>query len=193
MSTKGQLDWLQGINSPRRPSASPKRKAKRGNTPPAKRTSFVQRAEEQPFGIGGRPAPLTPLGWDVNAARAADTIHPSDESPKIMAADDPDNPNALARRLLKRQGRWGKEASQRKGGQKGKAQKGKGAGADGKGKAKKGAGKKGKGKQAEAAARVVKFTPPPVKTPKARGKRRNNDELFEETCQGISRGGTAAG
>ena len=160
MSTRGQLDWLKGINSPRRPSASPKRKAKRGNTPPAKRTSFVQHAEEQPFGIGGRPAPLTPLGWDVDAARAADTIHPSDRSPKIKAADDSNNPNAAARLALKAS-KWQKAKIQRKGEQKGKAQKGKGAGAGGKAAGKKAAGKKGKGKQAEAkAARVVKFTPP---------------------------------
>ena len=76
-----------------------------------------------------------------------------------MAADDPDNPNAVARKERKEQ--WKKNKGQTKGGQKGKAQKGKGAGADGKAAAKKGAGKKDHGKQADTGpVRVVKFTPP---------------------------------
>ena len=139
MSTRGQLAWLEGINSPRRPSASPKRKAKRANTPPAKRTSFVEHAEQQPFAVGGRTAPLTPLSWDVDAAREARTEHPSAKPiAHTSGGEESDNPNARARKTIKDAKRaW----HNRKGGP---GQKGKGRGRGGGGPGPKG--EKGKGK-----------------------------------------------
>ena len=124
---------LKGVSTPDRVSPSPKRGAKRDRTPPAKRTQINEAPETHPF----RPSPLTPIGWDVEAAKAAGTVHPSGRE---WYADDPDNPNANIRRALnkeKRKGgfrnRWGKAQAKAKAkakaGNKGKGQRsGKGKG-----------------------------------------------------------------
>ena len=75
---------MAGIRTPDRVSPSPKRKTRRGSTPPAKRTTFAVPAEEKPF----RPNPLTPIGWDVEAAKASGAQHPSASQATAPGAGD---------------------------------------------------------------------------------------------------------
>ena len=86
---------VSAINTPDRVSPSPKRKTRRGSTPPVKRTQFTEVPEVQPFRPD--PSPLTPLGWDVEAAKAAGTQHPSKRE---CSAEKPVNPNAVLKNAL---------------------------------------------------------------------------------------------
>ena len=151
-------------------SPSPKRGVKRDRTPPAKRTQVNEAPEVHPF----RPAPLTPIGWDVEAAKAAGTVHPSGRE---WYADDPDNPNANARRQmkdLKRKGGYRKPWGQPKAKAKAKVQ----PGNNGKGQRNsKGKGRRGKGKgQAKTgqvnAAPAIKFKPPSKDKGRGKGKKK---------------------
>jgi len=163
VSTRAQLAWLDGVNSPKRPTPSPKRKLRRGNTPPVKRTTFVEHPEQQPV----MPiAPLTPISWDVDAAKAAGTQHPSGR-PAPQAGEAGPETNASVKKALKKQ----KMLEGRRGfgqkGKKGKSKKGASSdgaaaahnGAEGKG-ARKGGKGKGRGKPGDGGpARVVFKTP----------------------------------
>jgi hypothetical protein len=135
-----------------------------------KRTTFVEHPEQQPF----IPiAPLTPIAWDVDAAKAAGTQHPSGR-PAPHAGEAGAETNASVKKALKKQ----KMLERAKKGKKGKSKKGasadgaaapqksaegKGAGQGGKGK---GRGKKGDG----GPARFVFKTP--SKDAKGGGKRK---------------------
>ena len=151
-----------GIGTPTRVSPSPKRKAKRSRTPPAKRTTINAQPEVQPF----RPTPLTPIGWDIDAAKAAGAAHPATTTalaPDASNIDDPNNPHAVERRALARS----KFQAQAKRRAEAKAKaKGKGRG-QGKGRGKSQGGRGGK----KANNSRIVFTPPGKG--KARGKAKN--------------------
>ena len=116
---------LSGIGTPPRITPSPKRKGRRGATPPARRNPPADQGAPAPF----NPQPLTPVGWDVDAAQRAATPHPSANAQAAPpaareASHSPDNPNRVERlrRQQERRNRWRTEASPNKGkgGQKGK-------------------------------------------------------------------------
>ena len=116
------MDYISKIKTPERVSPSPKRKGKRSRTPPARRAQINEVPEIQPF---RPPTPLTPIGWDVDAAKAAGTVHPASTKPaaqKEWTADDPNNPNAVLKRALKRaKAEQGRRKGQGKGKPKAKA------------------------------------------------------------------------
>ena len=124
---------MSSIGSPKRISPSPKKKGRRSATPPAKRVVVDIHAEELPF----RPAPLTPVGWDVDAAQAKGQHHPSTRSPNAMPVDEHGKTNADYRWELKqakkeaarirKNRRSGKDGGKGQG-KGGKASKGKGQG-----------------------------------------------------------------
>ena len=110
---------------------------------------------------------MTPVGWDVEAAKAAGTVHPSGRE---WFADDPDNPNANIRRALKKEkqkggfrNRWGQATA------KGKAK----AKPGGKGKGRRSGKGKGQAKAGQQdASRVIKFKPPSKGKGRGRGKQK---------------------
>ena len=79
-------------------------------------------------------APMTPLGWDVAAAKAAGTAHPSAKAPGAIAKSPVVKPKAKSKSRSPNPQGGGKDQGKAKGkGQKGKA-KGKGRKAKGTGK-----------------------------------------------------------
>ena len=90
---------MSGISTPTHVSPSPKRKGKRSRTPPARRTQINENPEVQPF----RPTPLTPISWDVDAARTSGAAHPATSTTGAVDnsnIDDPNNPHAVLRRAI---------------------------------------------------------------------------------------------
>ena len=151
---------MAGITTPPKPSASPKRGARRGRTPPRRRESTAEESAQQPF----QPSPLTPVGWDVDSAKAAGTIHPSAKkgaAPQSAreASHSPDNPNRVARLELKREKKQRWRLPQKiLGGGRGRGGRGRGN-AKGGGQAKGAARGQQKGQKPQQP-RVVKFTIP---------------------------------
>ena len=159
---------MAGITTPPKPSASPKRGARRGRTPPRRRESTAEESAQQPF----QPSPLTPVGWDVDSAKAAGTVHPSAKRKAGLPANreashSPDNPNRLARLELKRQKNALKREKKKRrpelqkfwgGGGRGRG--GTGRGNAGRGGQARGAAKGQQKGQAQQPSRVVKFTIP---------------------------------
>ena len=99
---------MSGIGTPPRVSPSPKRAAKRGCTPPRPRDSAAEERAQHPF----PPSPLTPVGWDVDLAKAAGTVHPSAKKVAPPRANregshSPDNPNKVARMEIRKEKRQG--------------------------------------------------------------------------------------
>ena len=93
---------MAGIGTPPRVSPSPKAGAGRRRTPPARREKDGEANAQRPL----QPAPLTPVGWDVEAAKAAGVQHPAAKAQAAPpgardASHSPDNPNKVER--LKRQ------------------------------------------------------------------------------------------
>ena len=134
---------------------TPELAALRSQTPPAARSSGLP-----PIGPGNRPAPLTPLGWDTEAA--AKVTLPTDQ---ILDGPTFDNGQPKKRAGSKSPGRGkggpkgGKGKSRRtkrSGGQKGKGQGAKG-------------GKGAKGGN-EAGTKIVKFQVPGKGAPKGGGR-----------------------
>ena len=107
-----------------------------------KRTSFVEHPEQQPF----IPiAPLTPIAWDVDAAKAAGTQHPSGR-PAPHAGEAGAETNASVKKALKKQKVLEQRLKKSKKGQSKKGASADGAAAPQKGAKGKGAGKGGQGK-----------------------------------------------
>ena len=97
-------------------SPSPKRKGRKSRTPPARRTQINENLEIQPF---RPPSPLTPLGWDLDAAKTSGAAHPATSAsaaPDASNIDDPNNPHAVLRRAINKA-----KHEQRKGAAKAKA------------------------------------------------------------------------
>ena len=139
----------------------------------------MEHPEQQPF----IPiAPLTPISWDVDAAKAAGTQHPSGRpAPQAGVAGHTPETNASVKKALNKQtmleGKWGARQKGKKGQSKKGASSDGGAvphkGAEGKGRGGKGKGGKGKGRgkpEEVGAARVVFQAP--SKDAKGGGKRR---------------------
>ena len=105
----------------------------RAATPPAQRQPVPKAGRPN---TDGRPAPLTPVSWDLDASKAAGTVHPSTRA-AILPPDGPGGAAAaaVAERSRSRSSKKG-DAKKDKGKGKDKGQKkGKGKGKD-KGKAK---------------------------------------------------------
>ena len=93
---------MAGIGTPPRVSPSPKPGANRRRTPPARREKNAEADAQQPL----QPSPLTPVGWDVEAAKAAGSHHPSAKAQAAPpgardASHSRDTPNKIER--LRRQ------------------------------------------------------------------------------------------
>ena len=93
LTTSQQIDWLEqnsgkraapsGARPPSRSKSKSPATPKRGSTPPARRVGFHDAlAARQSDG----KSPMTPLTWDLAAAKASGTVHPSAKAGAIPKA-----------------------------------------------------------------------------------------------------------